>query len=582
MYAALPISSDLTLSAAGGSIGPQTYSGTEESHSKDVGAAGTVLTVEGERRTLTLSNVPHNDVTGSPTCLCASGSTPISVDELRVVQARLRATQPLVAGNVTSTSSKVELTSASSLIVSENISLASSTWETAGVVEASAWIASTGTAWNSTSRVVGRSIVLDGTKNVWAMTALNGSHSLSVARGSRIDQIDGSTTLMVHAGEALVEGSINLRKLEMTCAGTLTVMGSGATINATGQGYATHSGTGAGPDEASTAGGWGGTHGGHGGKGDYSQQTSAANAYGSYETPSMAGSGGGRGIFRYSTSKYYNNGGAGGGVISITVAGTMQLASGATIQANGHQGEQGIYSTSTRADYSGGGGGAGGSVLIRASSVLGSGGTISARGGQGGARGRYSSSSWRNGGGGGGGGRVAVYAGMQDSVIVSVAGGLPGSSYSHSGSESCEGTFNHVLPSPNPPSPLPPPPFPPGYPPPPPPCPPPSPSPPPPPSPSPPRLPYPLPPPMPPPLEFGATVRIPSTGGSAPRVVFMSGQHVCEITMGLDIGLSTSCALGHDSTASATAETQFDIIAVGTRAPRIVFAREGRTCELIM
>ena len=285
------------MSAAGGSIGPLTYSGSNDHYSKDVGAAGTVLTVEAGRRTLAVNNVPHGDVSGSPTCLCASASTPISVDELRFIQSRVRATQPLIVGNVTSTSSNV--TVIGSLLATDNISVISSTWESTGVVEAYDSITSTGTAWNSSSRVTGRLISLRGSTNVWAMASVNASQSLSVATGSRINQLDGVSTLVMHAGDALVEGSINLRKLEMTCSGSLAVTGSGALINATGQGYASHSGTGAGPSESNTAGGWGGTHGGHGGKGDYAQLSSAASAYGSYETPSLPGSGGGQGLYRY-------------------------------------------------------------------------------------------------------------------------------------------------------------------------------------------------------------------------------------------------------------------------------------------
>ena len=104
--------------------------------------------------------------------------------------------------------------------------------------------------------------------------------------------------------------SINAKELHLNSSGML---------HSTGQGYASHSGPGHGA-ESSYGGGNGASHGGSGGRG--SQQASVVRGpYGGIVAPSTAGSGGGRGY----RDGYAPDGGTGGGVISIEVAGVLTL-----------------------------------------------------------------------------------------------------------------------------------------------------------------------------------------------------------------------------------------------------------------
>ena len=83
-------------------------------------------------------------------------------------------------------------------------------------------------------------------------------------------------------------------------------------------------------------------------------------------------------------------GGAGGGVINVSVTGNLHLGAAASIVALGANGADGAAQTdgSTTRKVSGSGGGAGGSILIVAGSITGSG-TISADGGRGGVRAQH-------------------------------------------------------------------------------------------------------------------------------------------------------------------------------------------------
>jgi len=136
--------------------------------------------------------------------------------------------------------------------------------------------------------------------------------------------------------------------------------------------------------------------GGHGGNGAAGALTNAYGglAYGSQGSPNSFGSGGGQYL-------PYSIGGAGGGVIRLTVNGTL-LVEG-RISANAENGSG-----------SGGGGGAGGSIWLTAGTLAGSG-SITANGG--------------NGadaiGGGGGGGRIAIYpnTNLFDGLVAAYGGG---------------------------------------------------------------------------------------------------------------------------------------------------------------
>ncbi len=118
--------------------------------------------------------------------------------------------------------------------------------------------------------------------------------------------------------------------------------------------------------------------GGHGGYGGVSiANAPGGNSYGSILQPTDQGSGGGSPIYRF--------GGAGGGVMKLSVTGTLTLDG--KISADGAD-----------APHAGGGGGSGGSIWLSVGTLSGSG-LISANGGAG----DYLQS------GGGGGGRIAVY-----------------------------------------------------------------------------------------------------------------------------------------------------------------------------
>ena len=142
--------------------------------------------------------------------------------------------------------------------------------------------------------------------------------------------------------------------------------------------------------------GGGGGHGGYGGAA-LNPNARGGNAYDSFNSPSMPGSGGGG--FTTSTDA----GGAGGGVIQLNVNGTLRMDG--TISADGGIG-LGL----------GGGGGAGGSITLRAGIITGAG-VVSANGG---------SASGPN-GGGGGGGRIAIFFSTNDfSGVVTAYGGAGG------------------------------------------------------------------------------------------------------------------------------------------------------------
>ncbi|MFH1183181.1 MAG: fibronectin type III domain-containing protein [Candidatus Moraniibacteriota bacterium] len=184
-------------------------------------------------------------------------------------------------------------------------------------------------------------------------------------------------------------------------------LASGATINATGQGYSggLYNNGGSGPGGAIIrAYGAGGGYGGAGGFVNYGGHT-----YGSLTEPIDLGSGGSAGVAY---------GGAGGGAIKINATGTADI-SGA-INANGNNGSSGDCVNH------GGGGGSGGSIWIISGTLTGSG-SMTANGGN-------RSCSF---GGGGGGGRIAFsydnysYTGALPTVTkgTSVTGAEDGTIY---------------------------------------------------------------------------------------------------------------------------------------------------------
>ncbi|MCW5551443.1 MAG: hypothetical protein KIS67_04670 [Verrucomicrobiae bacterium] len=195
----------------------------------------------------------------------------------------------------------------------------------------------------------------------------------------------GVVDLTVREGGVLSRnGSYSFRNLEVGTNGWLlltnqlvtasnaTVLASGGII-ADGTGYGPSQGHGAGRASQSGT----GSGAGHGGYGAASHTAGGGNAYDLAASPTMPGSGGGLGSGTPA-------GGAGGGVVRLSVAGWLYLDG--RISADGET-----------AISLNGGGGAGGSVWLTVGGLSGSG-FISANGGAGS----------NPGGGGGGGGRIAV------------------------------------------------------------------------------------------------------------------------------------------------------------------------------
>jgi hypothetical protein len=182
-------------------------------------------------------------------------------------------------------------------------------------------------------------------------------------------------------------------------------MASSAVIWADGTGYARRNGSGEpgrwgyGPGRGYYRGG-----GGYGGAG-HPYDGQGGQAYGSSNAPVSAGSAGG-------SYGPYGKGGPGGGLVRVTAKRSIELASGATITANGGRGSW----DHTNRDRNGGGGAGGGIYLACRNFAAGGGAVLSAAGGD---SARYT-------GGGGGGGRIAVWRINDDStgaVTATAAGG---------------------------------------------------------------------------------------------------------------------------------------------------------------
>ncbi|HOZ56338.1 MAG TPA: hypothetical protein PLH29_03880, partial [bacterium] len=203
--------------------------------------------------------------------------------------------------------------------------------------------------------------------------------------------------------------SVYTNALNLNIFGNATI-NNGGSINISGKGYAgnvTATGsapalTGGGGSYYGIAGG-GGAYGGAGGQGRNNTTIStSSNPYGSSTAPTDLGASGGAGGSIYA-------GGAGGGAVKLNVTGTLRVAYGASINANGSNGVgSGNYDP---------GGGAGGSVWLIANAITGSG-AITANGGNG----YFNGATYY--GGGGGGGRIAISVAQDEfeGIISSAAG----------------------------------------------------------------------------------------------------------------------------------------------------------------
>ena len=194
--------------------------------------------------------------------------------------------------------------------------------------------------------------------------------------------------------------------INLTFSGDLTISTTGS-INATGDGYAAQTGPGAGLSLSDWTGSGGAGYASTGGNGS-SGGGQSGTVYGSITDPQDLGSGGGNA-----------NGGHGGGLILLSVAGTF--TNNGSVISNGANGGNSSYSSA--------GGGSGGSINITTSGFAGSG-SITSNGGVGGG------ASVGGTGGGGAGGRIAIkYTSSSYSGTFAAKGGSqanyggPGSIY---------------------------------------------------------------------------------------------------------------------------------------------------------
>jgi hypothetical protein len=177
---------------------------------------------------------------------------------------------------------------------------------------------------------------------------------------------------------------------------------------------------------AASAGGTGGGFGGRGGAGQRTNQIfhpsdfiDAGQHYGDLEVAIQGGSGGSTAAALSTGDVAVAGGGGGGGGLELSALGTITIAIGGQVLANGGDGHSiGIATTTIQG---GGGGGGGGGILIHGNSVHHSG-LLSAKGGNGG--------DGPSEGGGGGGGRVLLVHSTSGSIstpgTINLSGGVPG------------------------------------------------------------------------------------------------------------------------------------------------------------
>lgn len=223
----------------------------------------------------------------------------------------------------------------------------------------------------------------------------------------------GDVTILDHSG---VWGNVTINATNLSLGVSSLVSASGLGHvggNSTNASYSGE-GTGGGASDRTYLAAGGGGHGGTGGAGNFAG-ANGGSTYGSNTAPITFGSGGGAtDTWIWSVSE--NEGGNGGGAISIQLTGNFNMTTSSTISADGQDGEQHVSFC--------GAGGAGGSIYINAGgtvSIVGSSNGLYARGGNG----RTSSSTGRQ-CGGGGGGRIAVVRGSGsafDAAKIFVTGG---------------------------------------------------------------------------------------------------------------------------------------------------------------
>ncbi len=273
------------------------------------------------------------------------------------------------------------------------------------------------------SLTVANDLIEAGTMNTYSVTAITVTRDLTVS---------GAMTVSSAASTQTATITVN-RNVSLTSPGTLLgtymklILGSGdctvatgAKITADAYGSAMDAGTNKGGPigpAANTKGSGGGGYGGFGGNANLNNSEGVGGVvdYGSISQPASLGSGGG------SSADAMGDGGAGGGAIYISVSGTLTLANGSLISANGAVGGDGCGLCGNP-----GGAGSGGSIWLNVGTLAGTY-SITANGGDGKSFGGYSS-------GGGGGGRIAYYYTTKTGTgIITAYGGSYGNTRSNFG-----------------------------------------------------------------------------------------------------------------------------------------------------
>jgi len=236
-------------------------------------------------------------------------------------------------------------------------------------------------------------LIVDNGGKMGATTPLtNPSSAFSVALGggaiglvnSSLGQFGPVNNFFIGSNSWLSYSNSGLQTVGMLSVRTNATIQSGGGILLDGLGWGPQGGSAAGRSESSVGGGGGNAGNGGAGATNLAYGGAANLIYGglgNFSNPEFVpGSGGGNGV----TFQNVLSGGAGGGALQLSVAGTLEL--------------DGVISANGTAGIQEGGGGAGGSLVLKLGQWLGSG-ALSANGGAGSLPA----------GGGGGGGVVAVY-----------------------------------------------------------------------------------------------------------------------------------------------------------------------------
>jgi hypothetical protein len=208
--------------------------------------------------------------------------------------------------------------------------------------------------------------------------------NFTVPAGVYMRSFSSSALVILACGNVTIDGRLSVSATSVTVGPSVEIFpGAGGGGRGEGQGAGGNGGSDA-PVDWHSGGGGGGGFGGAGGGGGTSWGGSGGTTYGNDElVPLPGGSGGGPGADNSSADEY-GQGGPAGGALQISATGTITVAAGAEVDANGWGGKGG------RESGGGGGGGSGGAILLEAQTVTIEGNAVvTANGGGGGGAGDY-------------------------------------------------------------------------------------------------------------------------------------------------------------------------------------------------